>query len=69
LTFENPADYDLLTQGQGLELPGVRQLLLDGAERLPLKAGNQEIWVRVDLSPRQRRLIAVGGALNLARQG
>ncbi|MCK9376079.1 MAG: aconitate hydratase [Syntrophobacterales bacterium] len=68
LTFENPADYALLTQGQTLELPGVKQLLLDGAERLPLKVGDREIWVRVDLSARQRRLVAVGGALNLARE-
>jgi aconitate hydratase len=69
LTFENPADYDGLAQGQTLELPGVRKLLLDGATRLPLKVGDQEIWVRVDLSERQRRLLAVGGALNLAREG
>jgi aconitate hydratase len=94
LTFENPGDYDLLSQGQTLELPGVRQRLLDGAERLPLKVFaerpriqdervigfkekkpkeskpyEKEIWVRVDLSARQRRLLAVGGALNLAREG
>jgi aconitate hydratase len=69
LTFENPGDYDLLAQDQTLELPGVRQRLLDGAERLPLKVGGKEVWVRVDLSARQRRLLAVGGALNLAREG
>ena len=93
LTFENPADYDAMTQGQTLELPGVRQRLLDGEERLPLKVFaerpwvqdvrvirfkekkpkepkpyEKEIWVRVDLSARQRRLLAVGGALNLARR-
>ena len=68
LTFENPGDYEAVTQGQTLELPGVRQLLLDGAERLPLKVEGKEIWVRVDLSARQRRLLAVGGALNLARE-
>jgi aconitate hydratase len=69
LTFEDPKDYDTLAQGQVIELPRVRQLLLDGAERLPLKAGDRKLWVRVDLSPRQRQLIAVGGALNLARKG
>jgi aconitate hydratase len=69
LTFENPGDYDLLAQGETLELTKVRQLLLDGAETLPLKIGDREIRVRVDLSPRQRRLVAVGGALNLARKG
>jgi len=69
LTFEDPKDYDLLTQGRRLELPGVRRLLLEGADRLPLRVGDREIRVRVDLSARQRRLLAVGGALNLAREG
>ncbi|MCX5892166.1 MAG: aconitate hydratase, partial [Deltaproteobacteria bacterium] len=69
LTFENPGDYDLLHQGETLELPDVRQLLLDGAETISLKVAGREIRVRVDLSPRQRRLVAVGGALNLAREG
>ncbi len=69
LTFEDPGDYDRVAQGQTVELPGVRRLLLDGAERLVLKAGDREIWVRVDLSARQRQLLAVGGALNLAREG
>ncbi len=69
LTFENPGDYELLAQDQTLELPGVGRLLLAGAERLPLKVGSREIWVRVDLSVRQRRLVVGGGALNLAREG
>jgi len=69
LIFENPADYDLLDLGKTLELPGIRKLLLDGAERLPLKVDGHQIWVRVDLSARQRRMLAVGGALNLARKG
>jgi aconitate hydratase len=69
LTFENPGDYEALSLGQPLELPGIKHLLLEGAERLPLRVGDQEIWVRVDLSARQRKLLAVGGALNLARAG
>ena len=69
LTFENPGDYDHIAQGEHLELPDLRRLLLDGAETLPLKLGDREIRVRVDLSVRQRRLVAVGGALNLAREG
>jgi aconitate hydratase len=69
LTFENLGDYDLLSQGQTLEVSNLRGLLLDGAETLTLKIGNREIRARVDLSPRQRRLVAGGGALNLAREG
>ena len=74
LTFEDPADWDRLHKGDRLELPQVRRLLLEGAQRLPLKVepvgGGEpwEAWVRVDLTPRQRRLIALGGALNLARE-
>ncbi len=97
LLFENPADYDLLELGQALELPNVRQLLLEGAHRLILKISGpaakggkshqvnvggappanvgcaprtieKEIWVRVDLTPRQRKMLIVGGALNLARE-
>ena len=64
-----PHDYELLNPGETLELPQVRRLLLEGAERLPLKLDRREIWLRLDLSPRQRRLVAVGGALNLAREG
>jgi aconitate hydratase len=75
LTFEDPGDYDGLTQGQVLELPNVRRLLLEGAERLPVKvlssagAEIKEIWVRADLTERQRRLLAAGGALNIVREG
>jgi len=47
----------------------LRQRLLEGAELLPLKVGDQEIWVRLDLSERQRRMLAGGGALNMAREG
>jgi aconitate hydratase len=96
LLFENPGDYDLLELGQALELPNVRQLLLEGAHRLILKiigpaaeGGKshqvnigcaprtgvvdppstiaKDLWVRVDLTPRQRKMLIVGGALNLAR--
>jgi aconitate hydratase len=74
LTFENPADYGSLTQDDIMELPDVRRLLLDGAERLPVKITAKsgsvtEIWVIADLTPRQRRMLALGGALNLAREG
>ncbi len=75
LTFENPEDYHSLQEDQVLELPQVRERLLRGDERLPLYVlgpGGQkekEIWVKVDLSERQRRMLALGGALNLAREG
>jgi aconitate hydratase len=75
LTFENPEDYHSLQEDQVLELPQVRERLLRGDERLPLYVlgpGGQkekEIWVKVDLSERQRRMLMLGGALNQAREG
>lgn len=66
LVFENPADYDRLHLGDHVHLPDLRSRLLAGAERLPLFAGDQEIWLRLELSPRHREIIAAGGLLNLA---
>ncbi len=75
LTFENPEDYQHLHEEQVIELPDVRLRLLNGDQRLPLNIlgpdghKEKEIWVKVDLSGRQRRMIALGGALNVARGG
>ena len=75
LTFENPEDYHALQEDQVVELPEVRARLLKGDERLPLVVlgpegqKEKEIWVKADLSGRQRRMLALGGALNLARGG
>ena len=66
LVFEDPADYERLALGVRLRLPEVKSRLLAGDERLPLLAGDQEIWLRVELSPRHRQIIAAGGLLNLA---
>ena len=73
LTFENPGDYHTLQEDQMVELPEVRERLLRGDDRLPLNVlgpegqKEQEIWVKASLSERQRRMLALGGALNLAR--
>ena len=73
LTFENPGDYHTLQEDQMVELPEVRERLLRGDERLPLHVlgpegqKEREIWVKAGLSERQRRMLALGGALNLAR--
>jgi len=68
LTLENPADYKQLAQGRRLSLPEVRRRLLAGDERLPARVDGEDIWLRADLSPRQRESIAAGGLLNLARE-
>jgi aconitate hydratase len=75
LTFDNPEDYHHLHEDQVVELPNVRERLLNGEDRLPLNTlgpdglKEREIRVKIDLTDRQRRIIALGGALNLARGG
>jgi aconitate hydratase len=66
LVFENPADYDSLQPGDRLVLPELRRRLLAGEERLHLQVNDRECWVRVELSPRHRQIIAAGGLLNVA---
>ncbi|RLA88919.1 MAG: aconitate hydratase [Deltaproteobacteria bacterium] len=68
LIFENPADYERLTVGTRLHLPELRRRLLAGEERLPLQVDDDTVWVRVDMSDRQRRIIVSGGLLNLTRE-
>ncbi|MDI6853958.1 MAG: aconitate hydratase [Deltaproteobacteria bacterium] len=75
LTFEDPEDYHHLHEDQVVELPHIRERLLNGEDRLPFNIlgpdglKEREIRVKVDLSDRQRRMIALGGALNLVRGG
>ena len=66
LVFENPADDDRLQPGDRLVLPELRRRLLAGDERLPLQVNDRECWVRVELFPRHRQIIAAGGLLNVA---
>ncbi len=68
LVFADPADYERLQLGRRLRLPEVRARLLAGDEHLPLEVDNEEIRLRVELSPRHRQIIAAGGLLNLAGQ-
>jgi aconitate hydratase len=64
LTFADPADYDLLAQGDEVELPGVAARLERG-QPLSLVDDTKGVTMtlRHDLSPRQRDIILAGGLL------
>jgi aconitate hydratase len=68
LLFENEAEYDLLDQGDRLEIPNVRQALQSNKS---MTVGNlakgRSFTVVVTLSERQRRILLAGGALNLVK--
>ncbi len=68
LHFENEAEYNLLDQGDSLEIPDIRKALQSG---LPLRVRNltkgRSLNVIYTLSERQRRILLAGGALNLVK--
>ncbi|QVW34284.1 aconitate hydratase [Geobacter sulfurreducens] len=68
LTFKNPADYDLLKQGDRLELPDVRRLVASGAVEIPVRVGGKEIVTLLDVSDRQRQELLAGGTLNYVKR-
>ncbi len=64
LTFADPADYDLVTQGDEVELPDAAARLERG-EPLTLvdETKGVTLTLRYDLSPRQREIMLAGGLL------
>ncbi len=66
LTFENPADYELLTQGETVSIRGIRTGLKEG--RLTMIAGGNEIALRCEFSERQRAILLAGGLLPYTRE-
>ena len=68
LVFESDSEYNLLDQGDSLEIPDIRKALQSGG---PLTVRNltkgRSITVVCTLSERQRRILLAGGALNLVK--
>lgn len=69
LIFQNPADYDLIRQGDTLSLHGLRELVASGAEEIPLHLGARVIVGILQVSERERKELLAGGALNYVRKG
>ncbi len=68
LTFENPEDYEKISQGQTLSIPGIRKAILSGAKTVTVKDDTGYTFqARLDLSQRDRFILAAGGLLNWVR--
>jgi aconitate hydratase len=68
LVFANLEDYDALEQGRRLRIPELRSLIENGATEIPVLIDGRTIATRLEVSPRQRRMLLAGGVLNLARR-
>ncbi|MFW6054836.1 MAG: aconitate hydratase, partial [Thermodesulfobacteriota bacterium] len=68
LEFEKTDDYDKIRQGQQIRIPGIRRFLSEGRERVLALVDGLEMELRIQLTPREREIVAAGGALNWTRQ-
>ena len=66
LVFVDEADYDLIKQGDLINLEGARTLLKEGALSMTLLDGSTDrtIDTAVELSCRQRNILIEGGLLS-----
>ncbi len=68
MTFEDPADYEKIDQGDTLTIPGLRKAILSGAKTVTVRDSNGNTFqARLDLSQRDRFILAAGGLLNWVR--
>jgi aconitate hydratase len=69
LTFENESDYELVSQGDKLEIPNVKECVTNGTDiKILNKTTGKEIAAKCELSNRARDIILAGGLLNYTRE-
>ncbi len=65
LVFANPDDYGLIKAGAKIVFRDLRSLLTQGAAELPVEVDGKQIKALLNISPRMRRMLIEGGALNM----
>lgn len=68
LIFKDPADYDLIGQGDVLIFNGLRRQVAEGATEIPVRIGDREIKTILQVSERERQDLLAGGTLNHVKQ-
>ncbi len=69
LTFENESDYDKISQGDTLRFDGLKQSVAnDGRLYAVLDSTGEKIALKLELSERERKIIADGGLLDYTRE-
>ncbi len=67
LVFKDPADYEIIKEGQSLVIKNVRGLIESGMTEIPVMLQGREITTVLDVSGRQRKFLLAGGALNFVK--
>ncbi len=67
LTFKDPGDYDLLTEGTKIAFSDVRKRIERGDREIPIEAAGRTVMTLLDVSQRQREHLLAGGTLNFVK--
>jgi len=68
LTFMDPDDYDRIEKGDTVNIPGLRTALLAGSDTVSIEVGkDRTIQAHLEVSERDRLILASGGLLNWAK--
>ena len=68
LVFANPADYELIKQGDTISIVEIRNAIANGSIEIPILVNGRKVMTRLEVSERQRRILLAGGILNQAKQ-
>ena len=70
LTFVNEADYDSISEGDKLEIAGIREAVKSGKTQLIVvnKTNGKEIPVLCELTGRTKDIMLAGGLLDYTRE-
>ncbi|MEC5425409.1 aconitate hydratase [Virgibacillus sp. C22-A2] len=69
LTFVNEEDYDMLKQGDIIQVTGLKEKVRKGDDfTIGIKGKNQQIKVRQALSERQKEIMLKGGIINWVKE-
>lgn len=69
LVFKHPGDHGAIREGSRVVYQNIRRHLVHGDMEMPVQVDGQTITVLLHVSPRMRRQLVAGGALNLVRTG
>jgi aconitate hydratase len=68
LTFADPADYELFSQGVRVVFPGLRARIEHGDREIPVEVAGRTVVTRLDVADRERRHLLAGGTLNFVKE-
>lgn len=68
LEFADEEDYEKIEQGRQVDFQNLRSQVDSGAREIRVRADGYEFTTILDVSPRERKIILAGGALNYTKQ-